>query len=89
MAPSLATLACAVEVSGGTTMLGHLRQVSCEAGLCPAHRLGDSCDLGACCAFFPTLVSQLPRGGGTLCVALPPILERVGLLWGPLGAGAP
>lgn len=88
-APSSATLACAVEVSGGSTMLGHLRQVSCEAGLCPARRLGDSCDLEASCGLCLTLMSQLPRGGGTLCVALPPILERDGLPWGLLGAGPP
>lgn len=89
MAPSSATLACAVEVPGGSMMLGHLRQVSFEAGLCPARRLGDSCDLGACCALCPTPVSQLHQGSRTLCVTLPLILEKVGLLWGPLGAGAP
>ena len=89
-APSSATLACAVEVPGGSTMLGHLRQVSCEACLCPARRLGDSCNLGACCTLYPTpRVSQLHQGSRTLYVALPLILERVGLLWGPLGAGAP
>ena len=33
-------------------------------------------------------MSQLHQGSRTLYVALPLILERVGLLWGPLGAGA-